>query len=80
METIKKISISDLCPDSVVVMTREYVNINGQEIQLGDTTSVCYNNCPYDRKRMQAALPEQYRNAVLAVWGETATLEDPKRE
>lgn len=79
MNTIKKITIQDLNTNTVVVLTRTFVTVDDQVLQLGPVTSVCYNNCPYDRDRMKDSLPEQYANAILAVWGDEPILEDPKK-
>ena len=76
METRKEISISQFTEKNVSIVTKEYITIDGVEQQLGKTKRICYNNCPYDRQRMQSSLPEEYVNKILAVWGDQALLDD----
>ena len=72
----KEISISQLTEKNVSIVTKEYITIDGVEQQLGKTKRICYNNCPYDRQRMQSSLPEEYVNKILAIWGDQALLDD----
>ena len=44
-----------------------------------ERTRMCYGNSPIGREQIVNDLPEQYANAVLAVWGETPTLSDPEK-
>ena len=76
MEIRKEISISQFTEKNVSIVTKEYITIDGVEQQLGKTKRICYNNCPYDRQRMQSSLPEEYVNKILAVWGDQALLDD----
>lgn len=76
MEIRKDISISLLTEKSVSIVTKEYITINGVEQQLGKTKRICYNNCPYDRQRMQSSLPEEHVNKILSIWGDKALFED----
>ena len=76
MEIRKEISISQFTEKNVSIVTKEYITIDGVEQQLGKTKRICYNNCPYDRQRMQSSLPEEYVNKILAVWGAQALLDD----
>ncbi len=72
----KEISISQFTEKNVSIVTKEYITIDGVEQQLGKTKRICYNNCPYDRQRMQSSLPEEYVNKILAIWGDQALLDD----
>lgn len=77
METIKVIKLEQLTPVSVCVVINEFIEIDGKQVPLGNTQRACFNNIPHDRSRIQEILPSQYVNAILAMWGDTPSSEDP---
>lgn len=80
MEIIKETTISALTSDSVDVLTREFIERDGQKLQVGNNQRVCYNNIPRDREVIKTALPEAYQRAIFAVWGDMPSRTDPPTE
>ena len=70
-------TIEFLTTDSVTIITKRFVTIDGQTYQLGQAHAAGYVNSPTGRKSLAAEVPEPYLSAVVAVWGDTATIEDP---
>lgn len=77
MEIKEKITLDMLTPDSVSILKQQYITIDGADIKVGDNIRNAYMNTQTDRNTLKDVLPEDYYNAVLAVWGDTPTVEDP---
>ena len=71
-------TLEQLTADSVNVLIVSSAKVNGKMYEL-ERTRMCYGNSPIGREQIVNDLPEQYANAVLAVWGETPTLSDPEK-
>ena len=78
MEKKIEFALEHLTPKCVNVVIKEFVEIDGQRVQLGSNQRVCYNNIPRDRARLQDVLPSEFVNAILAMWGETPIADDPQ--
>ena len=71
-------TLEQLTVDSVNVLTVSSAKVNGKMYEL-ERNRICYANSPLGRQQVVEALPEQYAEAILAVWGDTPTLSDPER-
>lgn len=77
IETYTEITLDLLNKDSVSVLTRMYTDLNGVKTQIGENERTAYGNSQVGREQITQKLPEDYVQAILAVWGDTPTLEDP---
>lgn len=78
MEKKIEFALEHLTPKCVNVVIKEFVEMDGQRVQLGQNQRVCYNNISRDRARLQDVLPSEFVNAILAMWGETPIADDPQ--
>lgn len=78
MEITEKITLDMLTEDSVSVLKQTYVNYNGQEMQMGGNVRNAYSNSQSGRAEIAKVLTEPYLNSVMAVWGDTPTVEEPE--
>lgn len=74
MEIKEKITLDMLTPDSVSILKHQYITIDGADIKVGDNIRNAYMNTQTDRNILKEVLPEDYYNAVLAVWGDAPTV------
>lgn len=74
MEIKEKITLDMLTPDSVSILKQQYITIDGADIKVGDNIRNAYINTQTDRNILKEVLPEDYYNAVLAVWGDAPTV------
>ena len=70
MEIIEKITLDMLTKDSVSVLRQKFINLNGEDVQVGENVRNAYMNCEDDKKILREQLSEEYYNAIIAVWGE----------
>ncbi len=77
MEIKEKITLDMLTSDSVSILKQQYITIDGTDIKVGDNIRNAYMNTQTDREYLQKVLPEDYYNAVLAVWGDAPTVTEP---
>lgn len=71
-----KITLDMLTQDSVSVKTQQYSTINGTEYPIGQPHRKAYVNSTSGRAAVQAELPQAQANAIMAVWGDTPTVDD----
>lgn len=69
-----------LTQDSVSVLKQNFVELNGETQQVGQNIRNTYMNSSSGRAVIAGTLPEVYLNAVLAVWGDTPTIQDTTPE
>ena len=69
MELKEKITLDMLTKDSVSVLRQKFINLGGEDVQVGENVRNAYTNCESDRKILRKQLSEEYFNAVIAVWG-----------
>lgn len=74
---IEKITLDMLTPTSVSVKKQQYVGVNGTEYPIGEPWRRAYVNSPSGRRQVMDEVPEPYRAAIFAVWGEEPTVADP---
>lgn len=80
METTEKITIDMLTSDSVSILKQTYVDYNGQIMQMGGNVRNAYSNSPSGRAEIEKVLTEPYLSSVMAVWGDTPTVEELESE
>ncbi|WP_294386542.1 hypothetical protein [uncultured Ruminococcus sp.] len=69
MELKEKITLDMLTNDSVSVLRQKFINLGGEDVQVGENVRNAYTNCESDREILRKQLSEEYFNAVIAVWG-----------
>ena len=65
-----------LTTDSVSVKKEYEQEINGEVQTAGDPWRRAYINSVQGRQQVQDELPEVYKNAIFAVWGDKPTVTD----
>lgn len=76
MELFTEYQLDMLNTNTVSLVSNQFIDQNGTKIQVGQTSRTCYCNCPTHRQHLQELLPEEYYNAIVAIWGNTAIFED----
>ncbi len=72
----EKITIDMLSSDSVSILKRTVTEINGQSVQVGEDWRKAFVNSKSGRAEISEALGEPYLSSVMAVWGDTPTVEE----
>ncbi len=70
MELKEKITLDMLTKDSVSVLRQKFINLGGEDVQVGENVRNAYTNCESDRAILKEQLSEEYYNAIMAVWEE----------
>jgi len=73
---IEKITLDMLTENSVSIKKQKYIVDNGEEYPVGQPWRRAYVNSERGRQQVQEEVPEPYRSAIFAVWGDTPTIED----
>lgn len=68
MELKEKITLDMLTKDSVSVLKQQFLNFNGEEMQVGGNIRNAYMNDESGREQLRKVLSDEYFNAVMAVW------------
>lgn len=68
MEIKERITLDMLTKDSVSVLRQKFVNLGGEDVQVGENVRNAYTNCESDREILKEQLSEEYYNAIMAVW------------
>lgn len=71
-----EIILDALTSDSVSVLKKQYYEINGQKFYT-DNERNAFVNSKSDRELLKNILSDEYYNAVVAIWGDTPTVDDP---
>lgn len=77
MELKEKITLDMLTKDSVSVLRQQFLNYDGVDMQVGENVRNAYENSPSGREQLKAVLSDEYYNAVMAVWGDNPTVDEP---
>ena len=77
MDIKTKITLDMLTTDSVSVLKQQYITVDGTDIKVGENVRNAYMNTQTERELLKSELPEEYYNAVMAVWGDTPTIAEP---
>lgn len=68
MEIKEKITLDMLTKDSVSVLRQKFINLGGEDVQVGENVRNAYKNCDEDKSILKEQLSEEYYNAIMAVW------------
>ena len=77
MELKEKITLDMLTKESVSVLRQQFLNYDGTEMQVGENVRNAYMNNESGREQLRAVLSDEYYNAVMAVWGDNPTVDEP---
>ena len=77
MELKEKITLDMLTADSVSVLRQQFINYGGVDMQVGENIRNAYMNSKSGREQLRKVLSDEYFNAVMAVWGDNPTVEEP---
>ena len=75
----KKYILEQLTADSVNVVTVSYAKVNSKLCEIS-RERMSYPNSTMGRELISKALPKEYLSAVLVVWGENPTMDNPKNK
>lgn len=78
MDIKTKITLDMLTTDSVSVLKQQYITVDGTDVKVGENVRNAYMNTQTEREQLKEILPEEYYNAVIAVWGDTPTVAEPE--
>lgn len=70
----EKITLDMLTQDSVSVQKQKYFEQDGQQYPIGQPWRRAYINSEQGRALVNAEVPEPYKSAIFAVWGDTPTV------
>jgi hypothetical protein len=70
----EKITLDMLTAGSVSIKKQQYTTINGIEYPIGEPWRRAYVNSVQGRSQVQAEVPEPYKSAIMAVWGDVPTI------
>lgn len=77
MELKEKITLDMLTKESVSVLRQQFLNYNGVDMQVGGNIRNAYMNDESGREQLRKVLSDEYYNAVMAVWGDNPTVDEP---
>ena len=80
MELTTKITLDMLTQDSVSVLKQQFLTFNNAEMQVGSNIRNTYMNSVSGRAALKIALQDEYYNAVIAIWGDTPTVDESVEE
>ena len=72
----ERIFLDMLTPESVSVRKQKFVTVDGVEYSIGDPWRRAYVNSPSGRQQVQDEVPEPYKTAIFAVWGNAPTVSE----
>lgn len=64
------ITLDMLTTESVSVKTERFIVENGEKLPVGNPHRKLYENNETGMQEVIEELPEQYQNAIFAVWGD----------
>ena len=79
MELKEKITLDMLTKDSVSIIKKQYFDIDGKKFYTNNIRNA-YENSPSGRALIKQSQSDDYYNAVIAVWGDNPTVDDPMIE
>lgn len=66
----KIITIEMLTDKTVSIKTERFIIENGEKLPVGNPHRKLYENNEVGRREVIEELPEQYQNAIFAIWDE----------
>lgn len=76
MNISEKKTIDMLTSESVSILTQKFVNVDGENMQIGENHRCAYVNSESGRQQLQDNEPQEVATAVLVIWGDTPTIEE----
>ena len=76
MDIKTRISLDVLNEYSVTVKTQKYMELEGEELNVGELHARAYANSERGRAELAEEVPEPYLSAVLTVWGDAPKVEE----
>lgn len=76
IETTTKITVDMLTKNSVSILSQTFAVVNDTEVQVGENFRRAYMNSTSGRAQVADEIGEPYTTAILAVWGDTPTVEE----
>ena len=73
---IEKYTLDMLTQDSVSIKKQTYIDYMGQKYLIGEPWRRAYINSVQGRQQIVDELPQAQVNAIMAVWGDTPTVEE----
>lgn len=73
----EKISLDALNQDSVSIKKQQHAAVEGVEYTVGEPWRRAYTNSISGREQVESEVAEPYKTAILSVWGDTPTVDDP---
>ena len=74
MDIKTRISLDVLNEYSVTVKTQKYMELEGEELNVGELHARAYPNSERGRAELAEEVSEPYLSAVFAVWGKEPTV------
>ena len=72
------VTIDALTKNSVSVKRQKTITAEGSIYEIGEPHRCAYVNSTYGRAQLAKEVPEPYLSAVMAVWGNAPTVDDPE--
>lgn len=69
-------TIDMLTKDSVSILTKNFIEDNGEKLQAGENHRCAYVNSVFGRDEIVAKEPEDISSTVLNYWGDEPTIID----
>ena len=76
MDIKTRISLDVLNEYSVTVKMQKYMELEGEELNVGELHARAYANSEKGRAELAEDVPEPYLSAVLAVWGDESKVKE----
>ena len=76
-EIVEKKTIDRLTSESVTILTQNFIDLDGVLTQVGQNHRVSYENSDTGRKELEESQPAEVITAVMAIWGDSPTVETP---
>lgn len=74
----EKITLDMLTAGSVSIKKQQYTTVDGKEYPIGEPWRRAYINSVQGRAQVQTEVPEPYKSAIMAVWGDAPTFTEQK--
>ena len=69
-------TIDMLTKDSVSILTKKFIEDEGEKLQVGKNHRCAYVNSKSGRERILTNEPEEVSSTVIQYWGDTPTVEE----
>lgn len=76
MEIKEEKVVDMLTKDSVSIITKKFIDVDGIKTQVGENHRCAYVNSERGREKISEEQPEEVVNAVFSIWGDAPTIEE----